>query len=470
MIQDYLNPYESSIQGIKGAVCQCLIFACLLLTTSLPSNASQTSNHKWITTWIASVQGPYPVGNPSAQPNQDLTFPQPAKGAQDQSFRMIVKPDVWGKTTRIRLTNALGTQPVTFDNVYVGLQLSSAELFENSNQVVTFNGSTSVTIAPGQWAWSDPVVLPFANDDRGNPVKTKKVALLDGRKMAVSFHVVGTSGPMTWHAKALTTSYISPPNSGALSKEESEKAFPYSTASWFFLDAIDMMLPKSTKVILNFGDSITDGTASTMNTDDRWPDVLSRRLHRQFGNKVVVLNAGIGGNQIAGPKDYSLEKPFPGGPSSEMRLDRDVLSLSSVNLVVWLEGINDFSKNGNASVDVVIAKLTEGVRRLNQAGIKVMGATVGSALNSTSAAHGTQEQDSKRRALNDFIRSSNIFQNYVDFDQVTLDPVTGEMRSAFVPESTTGGPGEKLHPNRVGYQAMGAAFDLKVIGEMLGIK
>ena len=34
------------------------------------------------------------------------------------------------------------------------------------------------------------------------------------------------------------------------------------------------------------------------------------------------------------------------------------------------------------------------------------------------------------------------------------------MRAEFVPESTTGGPGDKLHPNRTGYLAMGSAIDL----------
>ena len=328
------------------------------------------ANNKWVTTWVASVQGPYPIGNPSAQPNQSFAFPDPAQGANDQSFRLIVKPDLWGHSTRIRLSNALGSRPVTFDHIYVGLQLSSASLFEHSNQAVSFNHSKSITIQPGDWAWSDPVVLPFAKGATGS-----KSQFLEGRKMAVSFHIDGSSGPMTWHAKALTTSYVSGPNSGAVSEQESEQSFPCSTASWFFLDAVDMMLPKTTKVILNFGDSITDGTASTMNTDDRWPDVLSRRLHRQFGHQVAVLNAGIGGNQIAGPREYSPQKALAGGPSSEMRLDRDVISLSGVNLVVWLEGINDFSKNGNASVELVTSKLTEGVQRLNRAGIKVMGAT-----------------------------------------------------------------------------------------------
>jgi lysophospholipase L1-like esterase len=34
----------------------------------------------------------------------------------------------------------------------------------------------------------------------------------------------------------------------------------------------------------------------------------------------------------------------------------------------------------------------------------------------------------------------------------------------FVPESTTGGAGDKLHPNRAGYMAMAQAIDLTKLG------
>ena len=50
-----------------------------------------------------------------------------------------------------------------------------------------------------------------------------------------------------------------------------------------------------------------------------------------------------------------------------------------------------------------------------------------------------------------------------DFDAATLDPATGGLRAEFVPDSTTGGPGDKLHPNRAGYQAMGHAVDLRTL-------
>ena len=106
----------------------CLIAASLLVASLQGASAKDGDN--WVVSWTGSVQGPYPVGNPSAQPDQKFAFPEPAAGAQDQTFRLIVRPDLWGRQARIRLSNAFGTKPVTFDGVYVGLQLGSAALMQ----------------------------------------------------------------------------------------------------------------------------------------------------------------------------------------------------------------------------------------------------------------------------------------------------------------------------------------------------
>jgi lysophospholipase L1-like esterase len=406
----------------------------------------------WATSWAASVQGPYPVGNPSAQPDQSFLFPEPAEGARDQTLRLVLRPSLWGRQARLRFSNAFGTRPLVLDGVHVGLQHGGATLVPGTNRPVRFGGAEAVTIPPGGQAWSDPVDLPFAADPDS--------PLLMGRKLAVSLHVAGASGPMTWHAKSLQTSYGTAPGAGAKGAEEGEGAFPFPTASWFFLDAVDMTAPAGTPVIVGFGDSITDGTASTMNGDDRWPDVLARRLNATLGNRVAVVNAGIGGNQVVGPQEYSPAKPFPGGPSALARLERDVISLSGVTTVVWLEGTNDFSRNGNASLEAVRDGMREGVRRLRQGipGVRVVGATVTTALGSTSAAHGHAEQDEKRRALNAFIREGGLFDAVVDFDRVTADPAGG-LKREMIPDNTIGGPGDKLHPNRAGYLAMGSSIE-----------
>ena len=421
---------------------------------------SAQRGERWVTSWAASVQGPYPVGNASAQPNLRFAFPDPGAGARDQTLRLMVMPDLWGRQARLRFSNAFGTRPVTFDGVYTGLAMSGGAVMKGSNRAVRFAGKASVTVAPGASVWSDAVALPFVKDE----------AELSGRRMAVSFHVAGESGPMTWHAKGLTTSYVSQPGAGSHGAEEDEAAFPFTTTSWYFVDALDVMAPAGTKVVVALGDSITDGTASTLNGDDRWPNALARRLHARYGKRVAVVNAGIGGNRVAGPAEYSAEQPFAGGPAAGQRLERDVLSLSGVSAVIWLEGINDFAKTVNTPVETVTGAMRDAVARMRAKvpGVRVIGATVVSALGSTGG-HGSTDEDGERRELNQWIRGSGVFDGVADFDAATLDPATGGLRAEFVPDSTTGGPGDHLHPNRAGYLAMAGAVDLEmVMGAMPG--
>src|SRR5438477_11583247 len=175
------------------------IIASLLAT--LPQAASARDGEGWVVSWTGSVQGPYPVGNPSAQPDQKFAFPDPAIGARDQTFRLMVRPDLWGRQARIRLSNAFGKKSVTFDGVYVGLQSSSAALLRGSNRPVAFSGKPSITLSPGGSACSDPVALPFARPPDA----------LAGRRLAVNFHIAVRGGPTPWQAKALTTSYVTAP-------------------------------------------------------------------------------------------------------------------------------------------------------------------------------------------------------------------------------------------------------------------
>jgi len=154
---------------------------------------------------------------------------------------MIVRPDIWGSRARIRLSNAFGTKPVVFDGIYVGLQAIAGTVLPGTSHAVMFGGKPSVTVAPGKYVTSDAVALPFS---------TPANAMLIGRKLAVSFHVVGESGPMTWHAKALTTSYLGAPGGGSHGKDLDDGALPFSTTSWYFLDAVEMLAPRTSKLSL----------------------------------------------------------------------------------------------------------------------------------------------------------------------------------------------------------------------------
>jgi lysophospholipase L1-like esterase len=424
-----------------------------MLARTLCGEPAPAQNKRWITAWTASVQGPYPSGFALLQPDLSLVFPDPARGADDQSFRMIVRPDLWGDRARIHLSNAFGTKPIRFDQIAIALQFESSAVSAGTNQRVTFGGQEWIEIPPGKDAWSDAAALPFApKDDAGSFL---------GRKLAVSFHVRGESGPMTWHAKALTTSYLTTPHTGAVSAREDEAAFPFSTTSIFFLDAVDMMADAGTKLVVAFGDSITDGMGASLNGQDRWPDVLSRRLHDRFRSQVAVVNAGIAGNRILKPDLYSAENPDASGPAALQRLKRDVLSLSGVSAVIWLEGINDLGPHGGASLKELEQAITSGVRALRSAtpAIRVIGATLTSVRGSPQ--FGAREED--RQALNAFIRTSGLFDAVIDFDGATAHPRSGAFKSEYAVPTNGVSKEDGLHPNRAGYLAMAGTIDLDAL-------
>jgi lysophospholipase L1-like esterase len=422
-------------------------------------------HQKWVATWATSPAtsfvyvppvAPVPPGPPTtfapANIQPDLGFPFPdanTAGATDQTFRTIVKPDLWGDVMRFRFSNVFGTQPVTFNKVTVGLQEYSGNIVPGTLAIVTFGGKRSVTIPVGQEIFSDPIRLHW--------VKGPDDPTIQGRNLAVSYSVEGDSGPMTFHNSAFTTSYITAPGSGDHAEDLDVFAFEFTTTSFFFLDAVDVLASTDTVVICAFGDSITDGTHSTLNINDRWMNTLSRRLHNVYGNKVSTVNEAIAGNRVVNP----VTPNSTAGPAAVDRLDRDVLGLSGLTDVIWLEGINDVG--GGHSTDSIIAGYQDIVSRLHAQGIKVYGATLTSALGVSGVDLGDNGpgHDLSRKVLNTFIRTSGLFDGVEDFDAATLDPATGNMQAAFLPNSTfTQLPLDYLHPNHAGYIAMGDTVDI----------
>ena len=112
-----------------------LIVACVALSHAQRADRLP-AGQKWAATWAASVHGPYPAGNASAQPELKFAFPDPAQGAVDQSFRLIVKPDLWGDQFRIRLANTFGAQPVTFDAIFIGVSAGGGSIVRGTNTLV----------------------------------------------------------------------------------------------------------------------------------------------------------------------------------------------------------------------------------------------------------------------------------------------------------------------------------------------
>jgi hypothetical protein len=283
----------------RTAVIAALAWVLLTPTVAVAQESTTDANgssRNWVAGWTGSAQGVYPVGYSVDQPGPVgpagpgnmaplLTSAFPDNQAHDQTLRMIVHPSVEGTTWRVRLTNEFGTGPVTFGRVYVGLQASGGTLVPGTNRALTFSGRRSVTIPAGQTMLSDPVYV--------------KVTDAQTQHLAVSMYIAGASGPMTWHAAAFTTSYLSNPNAGDHTADTADTAFPHSTTSWFFISGVEVQRRDAATVVA-FGNSITDGFYSTLNGSDRWADVLQRRLpQRESAHRAIsVVTEAIGGNMV----------------------------------------------------------------------------------------------------------------------------------------------------------------------------
>jgi lysophospholipase L1-like esterase len=158
---------------------------------------------------------------------------------------------------------------------------------------------------------------------------------------------------------------------------------------------------------------------------------------------------GIGGNRLL--RDMT-------GASALARLDRDVLSQAGVKWLVLLEGINDIGRGSTmpgeaVTADELIGAYRQIIERARTHGIKVIGGTL---TPFEGAGYAREDGEAIRQAVNQWIRTGGAYDAVVDFEAATRDPANPKR---FRPEFD---PGDHLHPNDAGYQAMADAVDLAI--------
>lgn len=207
--------------------------------------------------------------------------------------------------------------------------------------------------------------------------------------------------------------------------------------------------------IIAFGDSITEGYATTPGANRTWPDLLAERLQ---GDPALanwsVINTGISGNRVL---------RTGAGESALARFTEDVLSRPGARWVIVLESINDINMtimpgmpaSQHATADALIAGLDQLVTRAHLHGLKIAGGTV---LPTRGLSFYTAEGEAMRHAVNQWIRTSGrfdaVFDAVIDFDAATRDPADPRrINPAF-------DPGDHVHPNDEGNRVMAEAIDL----------
>jgi lysophospholipase L1-like esterase len=380
-----------------------------------------------------------PFGEVAAQPPRQLPAPllenpgnvpidTPPGDLVNLTVRQVVRVTAGGRQLRLRFSNEGGVDPLVFGSVHVATAGVDGAIVPGSDHVVSFGGKQGVIIPAGAPVLSDPVDLA-----------TKAL-----EKLYISIHL---PGPLPARAPRSLFQYVAGEPGDFTSSAELPKARLMRVPS--LLTLVEVQPTKPTNVIVALGDSITEGATSTANAFRSWPDRLAERLAER---NWAVVNAGIGGNRLL---------RYGTGPNALARLDRDVLSVPGVKVIILLEGINDigrgFTLAGNAE-PVTLEALQEAdlqiVARAHEHGLKVIGATL---TPYQGAAYASPAGESVREGLNNWIKTSGVFDGVIDFAPAVADP---DNPLTFAKPYNDR---DHLHPNDAGYKAMADAIDLSLI-------
>ena len=403
---------------------------------SRETSAQGRGSDTWIGSWTTGL-----VGRPlvvAAPPGAPPAAPLPT--VRNQTLRQIVRASVGGRRVRVVLSNAFGTAPLQIGAAHVALREKDSTISQQSGRRLTFSERPSFTIPAGAVIVSDPVDLVVA------PLAELAIDIFVPGELATD------GSPVTMHNGAFQTNYISSAGNHA-----GMAALPVetTTAAWFVIARLEVVAESPAAVVVAVGDSITDGSRSTPDTNNRWPDHLARRLVAQRG-AVAVLNAGIAGNRLLS------EGAAQAGVNVLARFDRDVLLQPGVTHVVVMEGINDIGnarQNPSPSAEDLIAAHRQLIARARARGLRIYGATL---TPFEGAAYWTPEGEAKRQALNQWIRTSKQYDGVIDFDAVVRDP---QQPTKFLPQYDSG---DHLHPGDAGYKAMGEAVDVTLFTARAG--
>jgi lysophospholipase L1-like esterase len=365
----------------------------------------------------------------NALPGNTASTPQ---SFNNQSIRQPLRLSLGGDTLRVKISNLFGKSPVTFSGVHVAKSGATTNAIDpGSDHAVTFGGQASVTLAAGAEMTSDAVALA-----------TSPLSMV-----AVTMYFASATTMPTVHPDGRQTTFIVPGDQ--LSAAAVTAAGADLRASYYGLTAVETSSTSATKVVVAFGDSLTDGYASSFDASKRYPNQLDDRLKAAGLVRTGVVNAGISGNRWL--NEFA-------GPSGNSRFDRDVLGVSGATDVIILEGINDIGFGADPALSQtvtaqqIIDSIAAAVAKAKARGLKVFLATL---LPFRGAGYFTEDGETKRQAVNAWIRANSAgADGVIDFEHVigsAGDP------SVFNPAFDSG---DHLHPNDAGYAAMAAAIDI----------
>jgi lysophospholipase L1-like esterase len=390
-----------------------------LAELALAGAAMAAPQPKWLSAWISP-----PIGY---EPKIKDALGRPL---HNETVRQTVRVALGGESLRVRFTNELSMQPVRIGAASIARRGTDGSLVPGTIRPLLFGGKREAVIPTGAPFYSDPI---------NGPVPA-------GADLVISIYYPNESAPPA-HAEMVQ---VAPGD--VTRREQVPGARTVRLAS--SISGVEVTRHEhGRRVLVTFGDSITEGAGATPGAHKSWPDQAAGLLaDKPAGRCWTIVNAGISGNRLLHDGR---------GPNALARFTRDVLTVPGVSQILLLEGINDIGASNMAehageavSADEIIAAYGQIAARAHAAGLEIY---IGTLLPFEGAAYFSPEAETKRMVVNRWIRSGKTgFDGVIDFETPMRDPAHPmRMRENLQ-------IGDHLHPNDLGYTAMArtAASDL----------
>jgi lysophospholipase L1-like esterase len=385
-----------------------------LVANGPATNGPAATDGNWVAAWYSP---PFPTTAVWGC-NQVRTF-------SHQTVRQVVRLEAAGDRVRIRLTNELGLEPLSVGEVRVALSSPNGVTEPGTDRIVTFSGKRHATIPRSKALVSDPVDLEVRRF----------------QELAISIYYPSGAAP-AGHLEDLDISPSGDHAAESVWPDASQAQSPGAASG------VDVETASPEKVLVAFGDSITEGACATEGTHRDYPGQLSVLLAAQRGSDEswVVINSGISGNRLL--HDGA-------GPKALARFGPDALDITGVRAILLMEGINDigwaFDPEGNGgplTAADIIAAYQDLIGRAHAKGLKIF---LGTLAPYEGAKYSHPKGEEVREEVNAWIRKGQGFDGVVDFDEALRDPSN--------PLHYLGADqcGDDLHPNDAGYHAMAEA-------------
>lgn len=355
---------------------------------------------------------------------------RPERYAKDITIRYPIHVPFAGQAIRLTFDNYCGTEPITLSKVSV--------LYGGRAYPVFFGGGRSVTIGAGENRVSDAL----------------DILLNEGEIVQINFYladftlmrsVVYTCGPLSEGVYA---------NGDATEIIHLDRDTSRTTHLFYFLSNVSVLTDERKRTIVCYGDSITA---------QDWPDHLALRCFTEGYQNTAIIRRATSGSRIL--REYHCLTYESYGLMGSNRFHHEVPT-DGADTVIIQQGINDIIHPVGESVNIfrpmsdlpTVEELIDGLKtyiaQAKSYGYKVY---VGTLLPMGGWRTDAPFRQEMRHAYNEFIRTTDLIDGFIDFDKALRDPNKPDW---FLPAYDSG---DHLHPSAAGYQRMAMEIPAEIL-------